>query len=78
MINFLKKKLSLLIIVLFVFFSIQNLTEFNDFGMIDMEENNKEISYLSQIEDGSIIDSKDSFETSIEKAKKYELTKKDS
>lgn len=76
MINFLKKKLSLLIIVLFVFFSIQNLTEFNDFGMIDMEENNKEISYLSQIEDGSIIDSKDSFETSIEKAKKYELTKK--
>mgnify|MGYP007000298519 CR=1 len=38
MIIFIKKKLSFIIIGFFIFFSLQNLSQFNDFGMIDSEK----------------------------------------
>ena len=35
MIIFLKKKINLILVCIFIFFSIQNLSEFNDFGLLN-------------------------------------------
>ncbi len=44
--------------------------------MVDIEKNDNEIDYLSALNDDSIINNNNSMEKDIDKAKKYELTKK--
>ncbi len=41
MIIFLKKKIGIIVIGIFIFFSIKNLSEFNDFGMLDNNESDE-------------------------------------
>ncbi len=74
MIIFIKKKLSFIIIAFFIFFSLQNLTQFNDFGMIESEKTNE--SNNSANNDLSSSDSKEFLTSDYNRIEKFELTKK--
>lgn len=79
MIIFFKKKLSFIIIAFFIFFSIKNLSQFNDFGMIDSEESNEMPDLLDNSE-GIVLSNerKKLLVDNSDKIQKYELTKKNS
>ena len=74
MINLIKKKLSIVIFLVFVVFSIQNLIEFNDFGMVDFDEEQELLNILEE----SNLDTEYMYTDDTEKIKKFELTKKES
>ena len=56
MITFIKKKLSYIAIIFFIVISIQNLSEFNDFDMINIENDIDNSSLANKSEDLSIQD----------------------
>ena len=76
MFNIIKKKLGLLVLVIFVVISIKNINKFNDFGMLEMSEQDNTVELDSIIENSSInlniLDESENFEN----LKKFELTKK--
>ena len=69
MINLLKKKLNILIFLGFIVFSIQNLIEFNDFGMVDFDE---EEDFLNILEESNL-DTQYIYSENTGKIKKFEL-----
>ena len=76
MFNILKKKLSLLIIIIFVFFSLQNLSKFNDFGMLEVSEEDVMLDLVNDNQNFTSSDQDELFSQEYDKAKKFELTKK--
>ena len=76
MINILKKKLSLLFIVSFVLFSIKNLVEFNDFAMLDVSDEDVLLDIAVNNQNLLDYDQEEFLIEGLEKAKKFELTKK--
>ncbi len=75
MIIFIKKKLSFIIIGFFIFFSLQNLSQFNDFGMIDSEKADESNDSIDN-NDLSVSDSKQFLTNDYNRIEKFELTKK--
>ena len=76
MINILKKKLSLLIIIIFVFFSIQNLSKFNDFGMLEVSDEDELLNLLDDDQNISNSSQNEFYGDEKDITKKFELTKK--
>ena len=76
MINFIKKKLSYIAIIFFIFVSIQNLSKFNDIDMINIENGIDNISLANESGELSIQD--ELLDKNYIKLQKYELIKKDS
>ena len=76
MINILKKKLSLLIITIFVFFSIQNLSKFNDFGMLEVSDDDELLNLLDDDQNIANSSQNEFYEDQKDTTKKFELTKK--
>ena len=75
MINFLKKKFSLIFIIIFISFSIQNIREFNDFGMIN--DDDKALDLLEDSKNFNLKNNENEInEFSENDLKKFELTKK--
>ena len=74
MITFIKKKISYIAIVFFIIISIQNLTKFNDFDMINIENDIDNSSLANESGDLSIQD--ELLDKDYIKLQKYELTKK--
>ncbi len=76
MINVLKKKLSLFLITLFVVFSVKNLLEFNDFGMLNVPDEDALLNILENDQGTLEYNEEEFFDQGLNKAKKFELTKK--
>ena len=74
MITFIKKKISYIAIILFIIISIQNLNKFNDFDMINIENDIDKSSLTNESGDLSIQD--ELLDTDYIKLQKYELTRK--
>ncbi len=78
MIIFLKKKINLILVCIFIFFSIQNLSEFNDFGLLDNDESLEALN-ISDNSENLILSEEDQFFTGKSgNIQRYELTKKES
>ncbi len=77
MIIFLKKKLNFLLICFFIFFSIKNLSEFNDFGLLDIDENSETPNITNNSEDFILSDEDQFFAGEPGNIQRYELTKKE-
>ncbi len=75
MIIFLKKKFSLIVIAFFIFFSLQNLSKFNDFGMIN-SGNSDESSISYENLNTSTSDTDKLILDNFSRMEKYELTKR--
>ena len=73
-ITFIKKKISYIAIILFIIISIQNLNKFNDFDMINIENDIDKSSLTNESGDLSIQD--ELLDTDYIKLQKYELTRK--
>ena len=78
MVNFIKKKLSYIVIIFFVVFSIQNLSKFNDFDMINLENDVDTSGFIQESEVSSSSTSNELLDKNYIRLQKYELTKKSS
>ncbi len=76
MIIFIKKKITYIAIIFFVVISIQNLSKFNDFGMINMDENLDNPRFEEKSGDLSLSLQEEFFDENYIKLQRYELTKK--
>ena len=76
MIIFIKKKITYIAIIFFVVVSIQNLSKFNDFGMINMDENLDNPRFEEKSGDLSLSLQEEFFDENYIKLQRYELTKK--
>ena len=78
MITFIKKKLSYVFIILFIVISIQNLSKFNDFGMIKIENDIESTLNPEESEDFTSSMPEKLVDKKYIRLQKYELTKKSS
>ena len=78
MIIFLKKKINLILVCIFIFFSIQNLSKFNDFGLLDNDESAGKLDIAGKSEDLALSDEDEFFSEYSEDIQRYKLTKKES
>ena len=77
MIIFLKKKINLILEYIFIFFSIQNLSEFNDFGLLNNDEGLDALNINDKSEDLILLDEDQYFAGKSGNIQRYELTKKE-
>ena len=78
MITFLKKKLSYIVIIFFIVISIQNLSKFNDFEMINIENDIESKRFTEESGDLSLSVPDKLVDQNYIKLQKYELIKKSS
>ncbi len=78
MVIFFKKKINLILVCIFIFFSIQNLSEFNDFGLLDTDEGSESLDISSKSEDLTLSDESQFFSEYSGNLQRYKLTKKES
>ena len=78
MITFIKKKLSYIVIIIFIVISIQNLSKFNDFEMINIENEIENTRIIKESGDSSFSIPEKLVDKNYIRLQKYELTKKSS